>query len=65
MFKIKKIAGIVCAVVVTSAITAPSAFAAIESTIFDGAKTDVETVGGAALGVLIAAATFKYIRRAL
>lgn len=65
MFKFKKIAGVVSSVAVTSVFTATSAYAAIESTVFDTAKTDVDTLGAAALGVLIAAATFKYIRRAL
>lgn len=65
MFKIKKIAGVVSAVAVTSVLTATSAFAAVESTVFDDAKTDVNTIGGAALAVLVAAASFKYIRRAL
>lgn len=65
MFKMKKIAGVVSAVAVTSVLTASSAFAAVDVGGFDDAKTDVVSVGTAALGVLIAAATFKYIRRAL
>lgn len=65
MFKIKKIAGVLTAVAVTSAVTASSAFAAIDVTELTNAGTDVATVGGAALGVLMAAAAFKYVRRAL
>jgi hypothetical protein len=65
MFKIKKIAGVVSAVAVTSVLTVSTAFAEVSVDAFDDAKTDVVTVGTAALGVLVAAATFKYIRRAL
>lgn len=65
MFKIKKIAGVVSAVVVTSVLTAGSAFAAVDTGAFDTATSDVNTVGAAALGVIIAAMTFKYIRKAL
>ncbi len=65
MFKIKKIAGIVSAVAVTSVLTATSAFAAIDVQQITDAQTDVVNVGTAALAVIIAAATFKYIRRAL
>ncbi|MGB4497799.1 MAG: major capsid protein [Methylococcaceae bacterium] len=61
----KKISGFVSAVAVTSVLTAGSAFAAIDTGAFDEAKTDVATVGGAALGVIIAAIAFKYIRKAL
>jgi hypothetical protein len=65
MFKIKKIAGVVSAVAVTSVLTSGSAFAEISTAAFDTATTDVATVGGAALGVIIAAMAFKYIRKAL
>lgn len=65
MFKIKKIAGVVSSVVVTSVLTATSAFASIDTTAIEEAKTDVATVGAAAFAVIIAAAAFKYVRRAL
>ena len=42
-----------------------SAMAAVDVSGFDTAKSAVASVGGAALGVLIAAAAFKYVRRAL
>ncbi len=65
MLKIKKIAGIVSAVAVTSVLTVGSAFAAVDTAAFDTALTDVGTVGSAALGVIVAAMAFKYIRKAL
>lgn len=42
-----------------------SAMAAVDLSGFDTAKADVASIGGGALGVLIAAAAFKYVRRAL
>lgn len=65
MSKIKKIAGVVSAALVTSVLTATSALAAVDVSEITTAQTDVGTVGTAALGVIIAAAAFKYIRRAL
>ena len=65
MFKIKKIAGVVSAVAVTSVLTVSSAFAAVDLTPIDTALTDVASVGAGVLGVIIAASAFKYIRKAL
>jgi hypothetical protein len=65
MFKFKKIAGVVSAVAVTSVLTAQSAFAAIDTAPLDTALTDVGTVGAAAFAIIVAAAAFKYVRRAL
>jgi hypothetical protein len=48
--------------------TAAPAFAAVStevSTALTEAKTDVSTIGGLVLVVIIAAAAFKYLRRAL
>lgn len=45
-----------------------SSFAAVDTavtTALDTAKTDVSTIGGLVLTVIIAAAAFKYLRRAL
>lgn len=63
--KFKKIAGVVSAFAVTSVLTATSAFAAVDTAALDTAKTDVMEVGAAALAVVIAAVSFKYMRRAL
>jgi hypothetical protein len=65
MFKFKKIAGVFSAVAVTSVLTAQSAFAAIDVAPITEAGTDVATVGAAAFAVIVAAAAFKYVRRAL
>ena len=67
MFKIKKIAGVVSAFAVTSVLTVSSAFAAstLDVTDITDLKTDVATIGGAIMGVLVAIAGIKYIRRAL
>ncbi len=64
-FNFKKIAGVASGVLVTSVLTATSAFAAIDTAAIDAAKDDVATVGAAAFAVIIAAAAFKYVRRAL
>ena len=47
------------AVSVLSFAAIDSAMAAVDLTGFETAKTDVASIGGAALGVLIAAAAFK------
>ncbi len=65
MFKIKKIAGVVSAVAVTSVLTAGSAMAAIDTVPLETALTDVGTVGAAVMGIIIAAMAFKYVRKAL
>jgi chromate transport protein ChrA len=65
MFKMKKIAGVLSAVAVTSVLTVNSAFAAVDVTAITDTVTDVASVGAAVMGVLIAVAAVKYIRRAL
>lgn len=63
MFKIKKIAGVVSAVAVTSVLTAGSAFAAIDVTPLNDSLTDVSSVGAAIMSIFVAIAGFKYIRK--
>ncbi len=65
MFKIKKIAGVASAVAVTSVLTATSAFAAVDTGPISDLVTDVASIGAAVMGVLIAIAGIKYIRRAI
>ena len=65
MFKFKKIAGVASAVAVTSVLTATSAFAAVDVGPISDLVTDVGSIGAAIMGVLIAIAGIKYIRRAL
>ncbi|MDD5215380.1 MAG: major capsid protein [Methylococcales bacterium] len=65
MFKIKKIAGVVSAVAVTSVLTVSAAYAAVDTGPIDDLLADVASIGAAVMGVLIAIAGIKYIRRAL
>ena len=65
MFKFKKIAVGASAVLVTSVLTATSAFAEVDVTPISNLLTDVTAIGAAVMGVLIAIAGIKYIRRAL
>lgn len=55
------------AVAVVSAVTTGQAFAdaATAAASITAAEADVNTIGYAALGLLVAAALFKYMRRAL
>lgn len=52
------------AVAATSLLAVP-AFAAIDTTELDAAKTDAVTVCTVVFGILVAIAAFKYVRRAL
>jgi hypothetical protein len=65
MFNFKKIAGVASAVAVTSVLTATSAFAAVDVAPISDLSADVASIGAAVMGVLIAIAGIKYIRRAL
>lgn len=65
MIKIKKIAGVVSAVVVTSVLTVTAAHAEVDVAPITDLMTDVASIGAAVMGVLIAIAGIKYIRRAL
>jgi hypothetical protein len=65
MFKFKKIAGVVVSVAAASVLTATSAFAAVDVTPISDLSTDVASIGAAVMGILIAIAGIKYIRRAL
>ena len=65
MFKMKKIVGVVSAVAVTSVLTATSAFAQVDTQAITDTVADVTTIGAAIMGVLIAIAGIKYVRRAL
>jgi len=61
----QKVAG---AVATGAMVVGTSAFAAVDvgvTTALSDAKTDVGAVGAAVLIAIVAAATFKYIRRAL
>jgi hypothetical protein len=64
-FIMSKLKSTLFAVSVLSFAAIDSAMAAVDLTGFDTAKADVASIGGGALGVLIAAAAFKYVRRAL
>lgn len=65
MFKFKKIAGVLSSVAVTSVLTVTSAFAAVDVAPISDLSTGVASIGAAVMGVLIAIAGIKYIRRAL
>ena len=65
MFNFKIIAGAVSAVAVTSVLTATSAFADVDVAPITNLLSDVTAIGAAVMGVLIAIAGIKYIRRAL
>jgi hypothetical protein len=65
MFKLKKIAGVMSAVAVTSVLTATSAFADVDTQAITDTVADVTSVGAAVMGVLVAVAAVKYVRRAL
>ena len=65
MFKFKKIAGVLSAVAVVSLASVSSAFASVEVGAITDTVTDVATIGTAIMGVLIAIAGIKYVRRAL
>lgn len=62
--KMKKIAGVASAVVVTSVLTVGSASAAVDVSPIVDSVADVITVGGAIISVLGAVAGVKYIRKA-
>lgn len=65
MLRIKKIVGVVSAVAVTSVLTVTAAHAAVDTGPIDDLLTDIASIGTAVMGVLIAIAGIKYIRRAL
>lgn len=65
MFKLKKIAGVMSAVAVTSVLTATSAFAEVDVSGITETVSDVTSIGAAIMGVLVAIAAIKYVRRAL
>ncbi|UYP28530.1 major capsid protein [Pseudomonas sp. Z8(2022)] len=52
------------AVAATSLLAVP-AFAAVDTTELDGAKTDAMAVCAIVFGILVAIAAYKYVRRAL
>ncbi|WP_373387578.1 major capsid protein [Pseudomonas alcaligenes] len=65
LHNLKRTLGAAAAVGVLSIQQAYAAVPASATTALDTAGTDVGTIGWAVFGVLVAAAAFKYMRRAL
>jgi hypothetical protein len=65
LHNLKRTLGAAAAVGVLSIQQAYAAVPASATTALDEAGTDVGTIGWAVFGVLVAAAAFKYMRRAL
>ena len=59
----KKVYALIAAPVLV--VSSVPAFAAMDLTALDGAKSDIALVGAAVFGVLVAIAAFKYVRRLL
>ena len=65
MIKFKKVLGVASTVAAVFVLGSTSSFAAVDVGAINETVTDVATIGAAIMGVLVAVAGVKYVRRAL